>query len=69
MRVYFLSWLRNKILKNDPAVGKKPGFSSIGDPGLEGTCFVQFMKKYYFQAAQPSSLSTINEFDFWSLPK
>jgi len=36
MRVYFLSWLRNKILKNDPAVGKKPGFSSIGDPGLEG---------------------------------
>ena len=34
MRVYFLSWLRNKILKNDPAVAKKPGFSSIGD--LEG---------------------------------
>jgi hypothetical protein len=34
MRVYFLSWLRNKILKNDPAIGKKPGYSSIGD--LEG---------------------------------
>ena len=34
MRVYFLSWLRNKILKNDPSVAKKPGFSSVGD--LEG---------------------------------
>ena len=34
MRVYFLSWLRNKILIYDPAVAKKPGFSSVGD--LEG---------------------------------
>merc|ERR1719427_1380974 len=34
LRVYYLSWLRNKILHNDPEMEKKTGYSSIGD--LEG---------------------------------
>jgi len=34
LRVYYLSWLRNKILRNDPEVEKKIGYASIGD--LEG---------------------------------
>jgi len=34
LRVYYLSWLRNKILHNDPEMEKKPGYASIGD--LEG---------------------------------
>nr|XP_039270639.1 misshapen-like kinase 1 isoform X1 [Styela clava] len=34
LRVYYLSWLRNKILHNDPEVEKKIGYASVGD--LEG---------------------------------
>jgi len=34
LRVYYLSWLRNKILHNDPEMEKKDGYASIG--GLEG---------------------------------
>lgn len=34
LRVYYLSWLRNKILHNDPDMEKKTGYASIGD--LEG---------------------------------
>lgn len=34
MRVYYLSWLRNKILRNDPEVEKRQGWVSVGD--LEG---------------------------------
>ncbi|XP_077340884.1 nik-related protein kinase isoform X2 [Lithobates pipiens] len=31
LRVYYLSWLRNKILHNDPDVEKKQGWVSVGD--------------------------------------
>ncbi|KAM4676990.1 misshapen-like kinase 1 isoform 4-T4 [Discoglossus pictus] len=31
LRVYYLSWLRNKILHNDPEVEKKQGWSTVGD--------------------------------------
>ncbi|XP_034453331.1 misshapen-like kinase 1 isoform X5 [Hippoglossus hippoglossus] len=34
LRLYYLSWLRNKILHNDPEVEKRLGWSSVGD--LEG---------------------------------
>lgn len=34
LRVYYLSWLRNKILRNDPEVEKRQGWVSVGD--LEG---------------------------------
>ena len=34
LRVYYLSWLRNKILRNDPEVEKKIGYAPVGD--LEG---------------------------------
>lgn len=34
MRVYYLSWLRNKILHNDPEVEKKQGWTTVGD--MEG---------------------------------
>uniref|UniRef100_A0A8C4R5L8 non-specific serine/threonine protein kinase n=1 Tax=Eptatretus burgeri TaxID=7764 RepID=A0A8C4R5L8_EPTBU len=31
LRVYYLSWLRNKILHNDPEVEKKQGWTTVGD--------------------------------------
>ncbi|XP_061862994.1 mitogen-activated protein kinase kinase kinase kinase 4 isoform X3 [Colius striatus] len=31
LRVYYLSWLRNKILRNDPEVEKRQGWVSVGD--------------------------------------
>lgn len=34
LRVYYLSWLRNRILHNDPEVEKKQGWTTVGD--LEG---------------------------------
>ncbi|XP_053734715.1 misshapen-like kinase 1 isoform X2 [Synchiropus splendidus] len=34
LRLYYLSWLRNKILRNDPEVEKRLGWTSVGD--LEG---------------------------------
>ncbi|XP_072519402.1 mitogen-activated protein kinase kinase kinase kinase 4 isoform X2 [Salminus brasiliensis] len=34
LRLYFLSWLRNKILHNDPEVEKRQGWTSVGD--MEG---------------------------------
>ncbi len=34
LRVYYLSWLRNRILHNDPEVEKKQGWVTVGD--LEG---------------------------------
>ncbi|XP_054890119.1 mitogen-activated protein kinase kinase kinase kinase 4 isoform X3 [Poeciliopsis prolifica] len=34
LRLYYLSWLRNKILHNDPDVEKRQGWTSVGD--LEG---------------------------------
>lgn len=34
LRLYYLSWLRNKILHNDPEVEKRLGWTSVGD--LEG---------------------------------
>lgn len=34
LRVYYLAWLRNKILHNDPEVEKKQGWTTVGE--LEG---------------------------------
>ena len=34
LRVYYLSWLRNRILHNDPEVEKKQGWVTVGE--LEG---------------------------------
>ncbi|XP_048884727.1 mitogen-activated protein kinase kinase kinase kinase 4 isoform X2 [Brienomyrus brachyistius] len=34
LRLYYLSWLRNKILRNDPEVEKRQGWTSVGE--LEG---------------------------------
>ncbi|XP_078067908.1 mitogen-activated protein kinase kinase kinase kinase 4 isoform X2 [Mustelus asterias] len=42
LRVYYLSWLRNKILRNDPEVEKKQGWVSVGD--LEGCVHYKVVK-------------------------
>lgn len=34
LRVYYLSWLRNRILHNDPEVEKRQGWVTVGE--LEG---------------------------------
>lgn len=44
LRVYYLSWLRNKILRNDPEVEKKQGWTTVGD--LEG-CVHYKVGKYH----------------------
>ncbi|XP_053714133.1 mitogen-activated protein kinase kinase kinase kinase 4-like isoform X7 [Synchiropus splendidus] len=42
LRVYYLSWLRNKILHNDPEVEKKQGWVNVGD--LEGCVHYKVVK-------------------------
>ncbi|XP_062997914.1 nik-related protein kinase [Elgaria multicarinata webbii] len=42
LRVYYLSWLRNKILRNDPDVEKRQGWVSVGD--LEGCVHYKVVK-------------------------
>ncbi|XP_075192589.1 mitogen-activated protein kinase kinase kinase kinase 4 isoform X3 [Anomaloglossus baeobatrachus] len=42
LRVYYLSWLRNKILYNDPEVEKKQGWTTVGD--LEGCVHYKVVK-------------------------
>ncbi|XP_068575849.1 mitogen-activated protein kinase kinase kinase kinase 4-like isoform X2 [Cebidichthys violaceus] len=42
LRVYYLSWLRNKILHNDPEVEKKQGWVNVGD--LEGCVHYNVVK-------------------------
>ncbi|XP_043830565.1 nik-related protein kinase [Dromiciops gliroides] len=42
LRVYYLSWLRNKILRNDPEMRKKQGWISVGD--LEGCVHYKVVK-------------------------
>uniref|UniRef100_A0A8C2L3A7 non-specific serine/threonine protein kinase n=1 Tax=Cyprinus carpio TaxID=7962 RepID=A0A8C2L3A7_CYPCA len=42
LRVYYLSWLRNKILHNDPEVEKKQGWTTVGD--LEGCVHYNVVK-------------------------
>ncbi|XP_032993318.1 nik-related protein kinase isoform X2 [Lacerta agilis] len=42
LRVYYLSWLRNKILRNDPDVEKRQGWVSVGD--LEGCIHYKVVK-------------------------
>nr|XP_021533099.1 mitogen-activated protein kinase kinase kinase kinase 4 isoform X22 [Aotus nancymaae] len=42
LRVYYLSWLRNKILHNDPEVEKKQGWTTVGD--LEGCVHYKVVK-------------------------
>uniref|UniRef100_A0A670ZGX1 non-specific serine/threonine protein kinase n=1 Tax=Pseudonaja textilis TaxID=8673 RepID=A0A670ZGX1_PSETE len=42
LRVYYLSWLRNKILHNDPEVEKKQGWTTVGD--MEGCIHYRVVK-------------------------
>ncbi|XP_060105191.1 nik-related protein kinase [Heteronotia binoei] len=42
LRVYYLSWLRNKILRNDPEVEKRQGWVPVGD--LEGCVHYKVVK-------------------------
>nr|XP_034990399.1 misshapen-like kinase 1 isoform X6 [Zootoca vivipara] len=42
LRVYYLSWLRNKILHNDPEVEKKQGWTTVGD--MEGCVHYRVVK-------------------------
>ncbi|KAJ7310461.1 hypothetical protein JRQ81_007380 [Phrynocephalus forsythii] len=42
LRVYYLSWLRNKILRNDADVEKRQGWVSVGD--LEGCIHYKVVK-------------------------
>ncbi|KAM6893286.1 mitogen-activated protein kinase kinase kinase kinase 4-like isoform 3-T3 [Lycodopsis pacificus] len=42
LRVYYLSWLRNKILHNDPEVEKKQGWVNVGE--LEGCVHYKVVK-------------------------
>uniref|UniRef100_A0A8C1W0I2 non-specific serine/threonine protein kinase n=1 Tax=Cyprinus carpio TaxID=7962 RepID=A0A8C1W0I2_CYPCA len=42
LRVYYLSWLRNRILHNDPEVEKKQGWITVGD--LEGCIHYKVVK-------------------------
>ncbi|XP_066522853.1 TRAF2 and NCK interacting kinase b isoform X2 [Hoplias malabaricus] len=42
LRVYYLSWLRNRILHNDPEVEKKQGWTTVGD--LEGCVHYKVVK-------------------------
>lgn len=46
LRVYYLSWLRNKILRNDPEVEKRQGWVSVGD--LEGCVHYKVGKALFF---------------------
>ncbi|KAM7376150.1 hypothetical protein PAMP_005895 [Pampus punctatissimus] len=42
LRVYYLSWLRNRILHNDPEVEKKQGWITVGE--LEGCMHYKVVK-------------------------
>ncbi|XP_072329774.1 TRAF2 and NCK-interacting protein kinase-like isoform X12 [Scyliorhinus torazame] len=42
LRVYYLSWLKNRILHNDPEVEKKQGWTTVGD--LEGCVHYKVVK-------------------------
>uniref|UniRef100_A0A8C7NNT9 non-specific serine/threonine protein kinase n=1 Tax=Oncorhynchus mykiss TaxID=8022 RepID=A0A8C7NNT9_ONCMY len=42
LRVYYLSWLRNRILHNDPEVEKKQGWVTVGE--LEGCVHYKVVK-------------------------
>lgn len=46
LRVYYLSWLRNRILHNDPEVEKKQGWITVGD--LEGCVHYKVGRKISF---------------------
>ncbi|KAJ0062865.1 hypothetical protein NL108_008161, partial [Boleophthalmus pectinirostris] len=47
LRVYYLSWLRNRILHNDPEVEKKQGWVTVGE--LEG-CVHYKVGKYHYSS-------------------
>uniref|UniRef100_W5N7M6 non-specific serine/threonine protein kinase n=1 Tax=Lepisosteus oculatus TaxID=7918 RepID=W5N7M6_LEPOC len=46
LRVYYLSWLRNKILHNDPEVEKKQGWTTVGERVREGCVHYRVVLKY-----------------------
>lgn len=53
MRVYYLAWLRNKILHNDPEVEKKQGWTTVGE--MEG-CVHYKVGEWQMMAFYPWSL-------------
>lgn len=70
LRVYYLSWLRNKILHNDPEVEKKQGWTTVGE--LEG-CVHYKVGMCLFQGSWTKQLSwgfrsNKNKFQMFSLP-
>lgn len=54
LRVYYLSWLRNRILHNDPEVEKKQGWITVGE--LEGCMHYKVGRKtlYLFMGTNVS---------------
>jgi hypothetical protein len=46
LRVYYLSWLRNKILHNDPEVEKKQGWTTVGE--MEGCVHYKVGERAFF---------------------
>lgn len=54
LRVYYLSWLRNRILHNDPEVEKKQGWITVGE--LEG-CVHYKVGKSTFKFTGPSGMN------------
>uniref|UniRef100_W5LCR0 non-specific serine/threonine protein kinase n=1 Tax=Astyanax mexicanus TaxID=7994 RepID=W5LCR0_ASTMX len=60
LRVYYLSWLRNKILHNDPEVEKKQGWTTVGD--LEGCVHYKvgmFQVHFWTQDSKASFLTLV----------
>lgn len=54
LRVYYLSWLRNRILHNDPEVEKKQGWITVGD--LEGCVHYKVGKDLYVCQKEKSNI-------------
>ena len=52
LRVYYLSWLRNRILHYDPEVEKKQGWITVGD--LEGCIHYKVGKAQFGRMSIPS---------------
>lgn len=55
LRVYYLSWLRNKILHNDPEVEKKQGWTTVGD--MEGCGHYRVGERRSLQGVWAAGLS------------
>lgn len=64
LRVYYLSWLRNRILHNDPEVEKKQGWITVGD--LEGCVHYKVGEKT--RSCVLSGQESVNTADYGDSP-